>query len=141
MSAEPPATGCAPPPAAAARLARGDRVLIVTVIGLLAALLAVPHVGVVGTSDFDQIWYGARALLHGASPYGAVGPGRAFPWPFPLFYPLPAVLAAVLFVALALAFTRARWHRVLAPLSFSFCYGAAISQWTPILVAAPAVRG
>lgn len=134
-------------------LALGDRVLIVAVIGLLAAFLAVPHLGVVGTSDFDQLWYGARALVRGGSPYAAVGPGREFPWPFPLFYPLPGVLAAVPFVvlpvraaslvfsalggvALALAFTRERSHRVLALTSFSFFYCAAISQWTPILVAA-----
>src|SRR5215207_5028160 len=39
--------------------------------------------------DFDQLWFAARALLAGQNPYHLVGPGRSFPWEFPLFYPLP----------------------------------------------------
>src|SRR5436309_9457114 len=35
-------------------------------------------------SDLGQVWAGSRALLHGQNPYEAVGPGRAFEWPFPL---------------------------------------------------------
>ena len=76
------------------------RLTIAIVIGLCAAYLAWPGVGVVGASDFNQLWYAARALLSGGSPYAAVGPGRTFDWPFPLFYPLPAVLVAVPFTAL-----------------------------------------
>jgi hypothetical protein len=30
------------------------------------------------TSDFDQVWAGARALLQGRDPYAIVGPGREF---------------------------------------------------------------
>jgi hypothetical protein len=64
------------------RLAVGDRVIIVVIAGALAAFLAIPHIGKVGTSDFDQLWYGAYALVHGGSPYAAVGPeGERFPGP------------------------------------------------------------
>src|SRR5689334_6881561 len=48
-------------------------------------------------SDFAQLWYAARAWRYGMNPYDVVGPGRAFPWPFPLLYPLPAVIVAVPF--------------------------------------------
>jgi hypothetical protein len=135
------------------RVAIGDRVLIVTAMTLLAGFLAIPHIGVVRASDFDQLWYGARALVHGANPYEAVGPGRTFPWQFPLFYPLPGVLLAVPFTAvpvrmaslifsaisggaLALALTHERSHRVAALASFSFFYAVAVSQWSPLFVAA-----
>jgi hypothetical protein len=128
------------------------RVVIALVIGACGAYLAWPGVGVVGASDFNQLWYGARALLQGGSPYAAVGPGRTFDWPFPLFYPLPAVLVAVpftvlspagasmLFSAIAAAllawvFTRGAPYRLAALLSFSFYYAAAISQWSPLLIA------
>jgi hypothetical protein len=129
-----------------------QRIVIAIVIGACAAYLAWPGVGVVGASDFNQLWYGARALLQGGSPYAAVGPGRTFNWPFPLFYPLPAVLVAVPFTALSPAgasmlfsaiaaallawvFTRCAPYRLAAVLSFSFYYAVAISQWSPLLIA------
>jgi hypothetical protein len=127
------------------------RVSVSVIIGLYAAYLAWPGVGVVGASDFNQLWYAARALLAGGSPYTVVGPGRAFDWPFPLFYPLPAVLVAVPFTALtpagasmlfsatgaalfAWVLSRSAPYRLAAVLSFSFYYAAAISQWSPLLV-------
>lgn len=128
------------------------RLIIAVIIGLCAAYLAWPGVGVVGASDFNQLWYAARALLAGGSPYAAVGPGRTFDWPFPLFYPLPAVLVAVPFTVLTPAgasmlfsgiaaalfvwvLTRSAPYRLAAVLSFSFYYAAAISQWSPLLIA------
>ena len=45
------------------------------------------------TSDFDQVWAGARALWEGKDPYAVVGPGREFGWNWPLYYPLPALVA------------------------------------------------
>lgn len=134
------------------------RVLIAVVIGSCAGYLAWPGVGVVGASDFNQLWYGARALLEGGSPYAAVGPGRAFNWPFPLFYPLPAVLTAVPFTVISPAaasmlfsgiaasllvwvFTRDAPYRLAAVLSFSFYYAAAISQWSPLLIASVLIPG
>ena len=140
------------------RLAVGDRVIIVVIAGALAAFLAIPHIGIVGTSDFDQLWYGAYALVHGGSPYAAVGPGRAFPWPFPLLYPLPGVITAIPFTALpvrvasmlfsgisglvlALALTRSGPHRIIALTSFPFYFASAISQWSPLFVAATVYPG
>jgi len=142
--------GVAGTPDAAMPLYR--RVLIAVIIGLCAAYLAWPGVGVVGASDFNQLWYAARALVTGGSPYAAVGPGRTFDWPFPLFYPLPAVLVAVPFTVLTPAgasmlfsgiaaalfvwvLTRGAPYRLAALLSFSFYYAAAISQWSPLLIA------
>src|SRR4051795_7151893 len=43
-------------------------------------------------SDVAQVWAGARALLAHRNPYEDVGPGRTFDWPYPLLYPLTAVL-------------------------------------------------
>lgn len=129
------------------------RIAIVALVATYAGSLALPTVGVVGASDFSQLWYAARAQLAGGNPYGVVGPGRSFDWPFPLFYPLPAVLvaapftivkvatASVLFSAtsaglLAWALTREAPYRLAGFLSFSFYYAAAISQWSPVLIAA-----
>jgi hypothetical protein len=55
-------------------------------------------------SDFDQIWLGARALLSGENAYRAVASGFAGTpaLPFPLFYPLPAVVAGVPFALMPL---------------------------------------
>jgi hypothetical protein len=129
------------------------RVTVAVIAGVLAAYLAWPAIGIVGKSDFNQLWYAARALLSGGNPYDAVGPGKIFDWPFPLFYPLPGVLATVPFTLatpvaasmafsgisaalLAWAFTRDASYRLIAFLSFSFYYAAAISQWSPLLIAA-----
>lgn len=142
----------------ASGMPRDRRLLISVIIGLCAAYLAWPGVGVVGASDFNQLWYGARALLSGGSPYAAVGPGKTFDWPFPLFYPLPAVLVAVPFTVvnaaaasmlfsgitagvLAWVLARSAPYRLAAVLSFSFYYAAAISQWSPILIASVLIPG
>ena len=46
-----------------------------------------------GGSDFDQLWFAARALWRGSNPYDLIGPGRQFNWAWPFLYPLPAVVA------------------------------------------------
>jgi len=53
-----------------------------------------------GGSDFDQLWFAARVLVHGGNPYQAIGPGRAFDWGWPLLYPLPTVVAVMPFAGL-----------------------------------------
>jgi hypothetical protein len=60
-------------------------------------------------SDFDQIWVAARALIGGVNPYEAVATGIAEhgPMPFPLFYPLPAVVAGVPFALFPMITARA----------------------------------
>jgi hypothetical protein len=51
-------------------------------------------------SDLGQVWAGARALVHGESPYDVIGPGRAFDWPFPLLYPVTAAVTLMPLAAL-----------------------------------------
>ena len=130
------------------------RVAIALAIGLFCALLVVigaEHA--LPTSDFDQCWVAARALLHGHNPYDMIGPGRAFAWRFPFFYPLPAALIAMpfawfevsvtraLFISisaalLAFAITRRDYHRLVLFLSAGFCVSLLKSQWEPLLTAA-----
>lgn len=144
----------AAPPSWRARLA------LAVAIGVGASVLAWPGVwpARAQASDFEQLWHAAHALLDGASPYGAVGPGRAFDWPFPLLYPLPAVLtavpalavspwlASVLFAGisgalLGYALLRVGIARLPVVASFSFWHAAAIAQWSPVLTAAALIPG
>jgi hypothetical protein len=103
--------------------------------------------------DFDQVWFAARALFAGRNPYVEIGPGLAFDWPAPLYYPLTAAVtvlplatigrsvAAVLFAAGASgAFVWAATRRSLAPAvvitSASAALAAETVQWSPLLGAA-----
>src|SRR4051812_2187628 len=82
-----------------ARPSRGLRLVVCLAIGavagyttyLIARSIAHPR-------DFAQLWYAARVLLSGGDPYSAIGPNLAFNWPWPLYYPLPAVILAIPFV-------------------------------------------
>jgi hypothetical protein len=99
-------------------------------------------------SDFDQIWLGARAVLAGRDPYAEVL--QLFPWP--LYYPLPALLlglpfalvplglARVLFAGLTggvvtWALLRYRPHAWPLLLSGPLLFGLVRGQWAPLLVA------
>jgi hypothetical protein len=121
----------------------------VTAAFVTARTLHEPH----WPTDFDQLGHAAMALRQGADPYAVVGPDRPFPWLWPLYYPLPAVLFAVPFtflpvVAARIAFStaaaavlglavgpRIRTHWPLL-LSASFIISASRSQWAPMLLAA-----
>ncbi|HEX7120757.1 MAG TPA: hypothetical protein VF178_00215, partial [Gemmatimonadaceae bacterium] len=59
-----------------------------------------------GSADIDQVWFAARALLAGQNPYEMIGPGRAFDYPWPLYYPLPAVVLLAPLAPLPLVWTR-----------------------------------
>src|SRR5215218_702199 len=85
---------------------RRDRVIVACLVAAVVAALA-PLTDAGG--DFIQLWGGARALLQGADPYAAVGPGKAVPWPWPLYYPVPALLPALPFTVLPLWLARAAW--------------------------------
>lgn len=67
------------------------RLLVAIVVGETCGLVAW-STQMVGRTDWAQIWYAARALMQGTSPYSVVGPGRLFQWQFPLLNPLPAVV-------------------------------------------------
>jgi hypothetical protein len=105
------------------------------------------------TSDFDQVWAGARALWHGDDPYASVGPGREFGWNWPLYYPLPALLAitplALLPILAARAIfaglsagllawgvTRDGWQRLPIFISVSFLVTIELGQWSALYAAA-----
>lgn len=102
--------------------------------------------------DLGQLWFAARELLAGRSPYAAIGPGRAFDWPWPLYYPLPAVLAvtpvawlpepvAVAAIgalgvgALAWALSAHGYAPLLGLFSFSVWHALHLVQWSPLLAA------
>jgi len=105
------------------------------------------------TSDFDQAWGGASALLHGQNPYDVVGPGKQYPWSWPLYYPLPALLivaplglmpvlaARVVFAGLSGALVAfgisrdgfARWPLFI---SISFITAVELCQWSNLQLAA-----
>jgi hypothetical protein len=102
------------------------------------------------TSDFEQVWVGARALLSGADPYTVVPTtGTRYPLYYPLtaivvgvpFAPLPFAWARVLWAVLSgAAFARAavRYGRGLpaALLSANFLNAVIQGQWSPLLIAA-----
>src|SRR5262249_43749863 len=100
-------------------------------------------------SDVDQLRLGAQALLVMLDPYSEVP--KRFPWP--LYYPLPAVMIALplaplplwlarsafAFLTTAVAVYSALRYRPLAliPLcSGAFCYALYRGQWSPLIFAA-----
>ena len=141
------------PPALHAPGAAGSRrrVLASAAAGTAAALLVWFHYAFSpdAFSDIDQLRIGARALLAGRNPY-EVAP-TAFPWP--LYYPLPAVIVCLPLAWLpemaarcifAFATTAAcTWavlsrHRAagLLLLSGPFLYAVQRGQWSPLVLAA-----
>jgi SAM-dependent methyltransferase len=104
-------------------------------------------------ADFDQLWYAARALGAGGNPYAVVGPGRAFDFPWLLYYPLPALLVVMPLVALpllvarvvlvglgagvlAFAVTREGWRPLLIFTSAAYIVSLTQVQFAPLFVAA-----
>jgi hypothetical protein len=130
---------------------------LVFTLGLgLAVVAYVTALGIANpdfTSDFDQVWAGAKALWEGKDPYVVVGPGREFGWRWPLYYPLPALVAVAplgllpvlaaraLFAGLssallAWAVTRDGWSRLPVFLSVSFMVTIELGQWSALYAAA-----
>jgi hypothetical protein len=122
----------------------------------LVVLVYVTAVGIANpdfTSDFDQVWAGAKAILEGKDPFAVVGPGREFGWNWPLYYPLPAlvalsplgllpviaaraIFAAVSAGLLAWAVTRDGWQRLPIFISVSFLVTIELGQWSALYAAA-----
>jgi hypothetical protein len=100
-------------------------------------------------SDWDQCWLAGRALLHGMSPYGAVN-AQSSPWP--LIYPLPAVLVSLPFALVPLQLARAlfagvssgllayalsvEWLGLLPFFSGAYMWALLGVGWVPLLIAA-----
>ena len=147
----PPASD--PVPAAhwwSAELPRRTRLWLSLVLGSIAAVLVwAQDVDATAVGDWDQCWIAGRALLQGMSPYAAVN-AQASPWP--LIYPLPAVLISLPFTPLPLPFARAaftgvtsallayglstRWLGLLPFASGAYVWALMGVQWVPLLVAA-----
>jgi hypothetical protein len=136
-------------------LSRHRRITFALILGVLSACYSFAH-GVANpdfTSDFDQVWAGARALWQHKDPYAVVGPGREFGWRWPLYYPLPAlvvvaplgllpvlaaraVFASASAALLAWAITREGWNRLPIFLSVSFFVTLELGQWSALYAAA-----
>ncbi|MBC7789038.1 MAG: hypothetical protein H7Z74_03745 [Anaerolineae bacterium] len=141
----------------------GPRLWIRIVIACVAGAWGVGIVLTVGANtndplthfarDFDQFWYGAYALREGINPYSVIGPGKAFDWPWPLYFPLPATLIALPFsflpviaaraaffggssALLAFALTRDSYHRLVVFASTGYFFAGRVAQWEVALTAA-----
>jgi hypothetical protein len=118
-----------------------------------ATLIHTQYVDHASHTDFGMVWYGARAVINRVDPYALIGPGREFNYPWPLIYPVPALLvvaplsplsesvAATIFIALSsglLAFgiTRDGWYRLPIFVTEAFAASARLGQWSIILTAA-----
>jgi hypothetical protein len=106
--------------------------------------------------DFGQVWYAARVVLNGGNPYDAIGPGRAFDWPWPFYYPLPAAILALplapftqpvavgVFMALGggaftWALTEHGYWPLLAWTSGCTLFAIHVAQWSPLFAGATIV--
>ena len=136
-------------------LTPGRRWLVATAIGIASAAITIARFTKYPDRplDFLQIWFGAGAMLRGRNPYDLIGPGLEFDFPWRLFYPatalvaampislLPAMVAIALFVAasgtlLAYAVTRTGWHRLWLFCSLPYVVAILVAQWSPMLTAA-----
>jgi hypothetical protein len=134
------------------RPTRRHRLLFALLIAVVAAGFATSERLRVGSthSDFAPVWYGARAILTGVNPYRTFGPGLEFEYDGNLFYPVPAMLAAlplgflpedlasVVFIALsaglvAYAATRESWNMVWVFPSSAFIVAVRACQWAPLM--------
>jgi hypothetical protein len=135
-------------------LTRGQRAAIAAVAGVLMALLTYRAYGLKPPmqSDFDFVWIGLNAFVHGRNPYQAVADAQVRG---PLYYPMPALvafaplgylsagMARILFAGLgyaALAYAAAGRPGGLfvCLLSASAIIGGVGGQWSPLLTAGAA---
>jgi hypothetical protein len=114
----------------AAPPSRRDRAVVACLVAAVAVTLA-PLTDAGG--DFSQLWAGANALLGGNDPYAAVGPGRTLPWPWPLYYPVPALLIAIPFTVLPIAVARVVW---VGALSGIFAFAVTAETWWGLMLCA-----
>ena len=136
-------------------LTRRQRGAIAVVAGLLMAALTYRAYGLAPpmASDFDFVWLGLRAFLHGENPYRAVADAHVRG---PLYYPLPAlvalaplglvsagiariVFAGVGYAALAYAAAGRPGGLFVSLFSASAIIGGVGGQWSPLLTAGAAV--
>src|SRR5215203_5787581 len=131
-----------------------QRVLVALAIGVIAAIvhfMAAANSG--GLSDFSSVWFGSSVLRAGENPYLLIGPQRTIGLPWPMYYPVPALIAVMpltvfsfpiasaIFVfasAALLGFgaTRDGWQLLPMFPSIGFLTSAQTGQWSIITTAA-----
>jgi len=135
-----------------------QRVLLTVALAMAAATYTLAHrwPDFGRASDLLQVRMGAMGWLQGLDPYRVVRESGA--WPYPLLYPLPALmavsplalvpawLAEAVFVfagtaLLAWGLTRDRLFppALVVFMSAPFLYAVALSQWSPLLTGAALV--
>lgn len=124
-------------------------VAVAVIAGLLAFTL---HAREGFWPDYVFAWQGARHLLAGRDPYAALPGGLAAPFEWPLLYPLPTLLAAAPFSALALpvasaltmalsagllawGLARDGWDALWLLASAPFVMAVNLGQWSALVVA------
>ena len=135
----------------------GPRLALAFALGLIAAVVAYQHAMMRDPQrDFTQVWFAARAVIHGENPYALVGPGLAYDWPCPLLYPLTAAVVAMPLAALpqelanalfmllgagafAWALMRFGYGPLIGFASASMLFAAEAVQWSPLLAATAVV--
>ena len=122
-------------------------------VGVLSALAVLfVHDRIPGLrTDFDQVWFAAKAMLEGHDPYPLIGPTGEFWYGWKFFYPLsapvsilplgllPLLWARVVFCALSgalLAYlvTREGWYRLSLFLAPPYLLHLVWLQWSVLLV-------
>lgn len=129
--------------------------LLYGIVGAMFALVCASTArltDVPATSDMDQLWLAARALLAGQDPYQVIGPGKPYFYGWPLYYPLTAAVlwlplglmsisaARVIFVGLGgglLGYLIGSQRPSIWPIFLSqpFRHAALATQWSPYLAA------
>jgi hypothetical protein len=126
-------------------------------ICLITAIIAAHYVYMLSVRvefhrDLGHVWFAAGEVLRGRSPYASIGPGAAYEWPWPLYYPLPGVLAIVplalvpepiamaTFAALGVgafmwAMGELGYASMSAVASYSLFHATTLVQWSPLLAA------
>lgn len=136
-------------------LSRRQRGAIALAAGVLMAALTYRAYGLAPpmASDFDFVWIGLRAFVHGENPYRAVADAHVRG---PLYYPLPAlvalaplglvsagvariVFAGLGYAALAYAAAGRPGGLFVSLFSASAIIGGVGGQWSPLLTAGVAV--
>ena len=136
-------------------LTRRQRAGIAVAAGALMALLTYRAYGLAPPmqSDFDFVWIGLRAFVHGENPYQVVADAHVRG---PLYYPLPAlvpfmplglvsagvariVFAGLGYAALAYAAAGRAGGLFVSLFSASAIIGGVGGQWSPLLTAGAAV--
>lgn len=132
------------------------RVLAAVALGVLASVVMLVVWATVWEghrSDFDMAWAGARALRAGVDPYVQSYELTTPKWPWPLAYPLPAILlsvplagltfvwARVVFLTasialLAFVLTRRAWWPLVFLVSGPAVFAIMVVQWSPLVTAA-----